>query len=195
MQANTEGIEGPRGSRWRIAAWAAAGLLLLVPLVAMQFTNEVNWTAFDFAFAGALILAVGATFEIAVRKTGSTAFRIAVGIALAAGFLLIWINGAVGIIGSEKNPANLMYLGVLAVGFIGAIIARFRPNGLAIAMFAAAAGQVLVAVIALAADLGASGPGWPGDVLGLTVFFAVLWTGSGLMFRNAARERTPSVND
>ncbi len=51
------------------------------------------------------------------------AYRFAVGVALAAAFLLVWMNLAVGLIGSEDNPANLMYFGVLAVGFIGAIIA------------------------------------------------------------------------
>ena len=38
-----------------------------------------------------------------MRKTGDAAYRTAVGVALAAAFLLIWVNGAVGIIGSENN--------------------------------------------------------------------------------------------
>jgi hypothetical protein len=46
------------------------------------------------------------------------------------------MNLAVGIIGSEDNPANLMYGGVLAVGIIGAIIARFEPHGMARALVA-----------------------------------------------------------
>ena len=106
-------------SRWRIAAWAAAALILLLPLVAMQFTDEVVWDVADFAVFGALLVGVGVTYELAARKTGNTAYRAAFGVALAAVFLLVWVNLAVGIIGSEDNDANLMYYGVLAVGSLG----------------------------------------------------------------------------
>ena len=90
-------------------------------------------------------------YELAARKTGNIAYRAAVGVALAAALLLVWINLAVGIIGNEDNPANLMYIGVLAVGTIGAIIARFQPHGMARALFATALAQGLVVVIALIA--------------------------------------------
>jgi hypothetical protein len=102
-----------------------------------------NWTETDFAFAGALIVGTGVTFELAARMTNNNAYRAAVGVALAAAFLLIWINAAVGIIGSEDNPANLMYGGVLAVGTIGAVIARFEPDGMARALFVIALAQAL----------------------------------------------------
>ena len=55
--------------------------------------------------------------------------------------MLVWINLAVGIIGSEDNPANLMYGGVLAVGVAGAVAARFRPGGMARALAATALAQ------------------------------------------------------
>jgi hypothetical protein len=148
---------GRRGNRLRITAWGIAALILLLPLIAMQFTDEVNWDAFDFAFMGALLGGVGLGFELAVRKSGDWAYRAAAGIALAAVFLLVWVNGAVGIIGSEDNPANLMYGGVLAVGIIGAIIARFRPDGMARALVATALTLALVAVIALIAGLAPRG--------------------------------------
>lgn len=51
--------------------------------------------------------------------------------ALAAAFILIWVNLAVGIIGDEGNSANLMYVGVLAAGIIRAIITRGQPPGMA----------------------------------------------------------------
>ncbi len=66
------------------------------------------------------------------------ACRSAVGVALATAVILMWVNGAVGVIGSENNDANLMYFGVLAVGIIGAVIARFQPRGMALALFATA---------------------------------------------------------
>jgi len=189
MAGNTENGGGRRGSRWRVAAWAVAALTLLLPLVAMQFTDEVNWDVADFAFAGALLIGTGITYELAVRKTGDTAYRAAVGVALAAAFILVWVNGAVGIIGTESDDANLMYGGVLAVGIIGAIIARFQPHGMARALFATALAQALVAVIALLAGLGSTGPIWPLDILALTGFFVALFVGSALLFRKAARGR------
>jgi hypothetical protein len=87
-------------------------------------------------------------------RTCNTAYRFAVGVALAAAFILVWLNLAVGVIGTEDDLATLMYVGVLAVGIIGAIIARFRPHGMARALFATALAQALVAVTALIFGLG-----------------------------------------
>lgn len=188
MAGKPENGGGRRGSRWRIAAWAAAALILLVPLVAMQFTDEVKWDVADFVFAGALLIGVGVPYELAVRKTGNAAYRGAVGLALAAAFILIWVNGAVGVIGTEDDPANLMYLGVLGVGIIGALIARFRPHGMARALFATALAQTLVAVIALIARLGYPLSG-PLEILGLNGFFVALFVGSAWLFRRAAHGR------
>jgi len=117
-----------------------------------------------------------------------TAYRAAVGLAVATALLLVWVNGAVGIIGSEDNPANLMYGGVLAVGIIGALIARFQPHGMARALFATALAQALVAVIALVGGLGLPySP--PLELLGLNGFFIALFVGSTWLFRRAAQEQ------
>ncbi len=189
MGGNTGNGAGRRGRHWRIARWTAAALILLLPLVAMQFTDEVNWDVADFALFGALLIAVGVPYELAVRTTGNNAARAAVGIALGAAFILVWVNGAVGIIGSEDNPANLMYGGVLAVGIIGAAIARFQPQGMARALFATAVAQALVAVIALIGRLGAPWSG-PLEIVALNGFFVALFTGSALLFLKAARGRS-----
>ena len=71
------------GSRWRTVGWSAAGLLLLLPLVAMQFTEEVDWGVGDFVIFGSLLVAAGVTFELVVRKTGDWVYRFAVGVAIA----------------------------------------------------------------------------------------------------------------
>ena len=159
----------------------AVAFILLLPLLAMQFTDEVAWSLSDFAVAGALLFGTGLAYELVARKAGSIAYRAAVGVALAAALLLVWINLAVGIIGSEDNPANLMYIGVLAVGMIGALIARFRPHGMARALFATALAQAFVAVIALIAekDLAVF------QHLMMNGFFVALWVGSALLFRRA----------
>ena len=102
-------------------------VLLLLPLVAMQVSDEVKWGPFDFALAGALLFGTALAFELAVRQVGQSRLPAGVrALALAAAFLLIWINLAVGIIGDEGEPANLLYVGVLAVGIGGATPGALR---------------------------------------------------------------------
>lgn len=170
---------------WRIAGWSTALILLLLPLIAMQFSNEVNWTLGDFIFAGALLGGTGLMVELTVRMTTNLMYRAGVALALAGIFLMIWLNGAVGIIGSENNPANLLYFAVLAVGILGAILARFRAKGMAYALFATATLNGLVALIAIGADLGEHASG-PAEILMVNGFFMFFWLASALLFRNAA---------
>lgn len=175
-----------RRQMWYVAIATAS--ILMVPLVAMQFTGEVNWSPFDFIVMGILLFGSGLTYVLISRISESIAYRTAVGVAVVAGLLLIWVNLAVGIIGSEDNPANVLYLGVLLVGFIGAGIARFRPRGMVRALFVTALAQMLVPVIALfiwrpSFD---DPPGIVG-VFMLNAFFAALFVVSGLLFGRAAQ--------
>jgi hypothetical protein len=78
----------------------AAGLILLVPLLAMQFTDEVAWDLADFAVAGALLVGTGLMYELSARKVSNILFRAGVGLALAVALLLVWTELAVGIIGT-----------------------------------------------------------------------------------------------
>ncbi|NNF68043.1 MAG: hypothetical protein HKM98_11095 [Gammaproteobacteria bacterium] len=184
----TENQRGSVSNRLRIAAWATAGLILLLPLIAMQFTDEVNWSAADFIVFGAMLAGVGIAFELAIRKSGNHAYRAGFGIGLAAVFLLIWVNLAVGIIGSETNDINMLYFGVIAVGIIGAIIATLKPSGMALTMFAMAGAQGLIAAIALIGGLGAPATG-PFEILWLNGFWVALFIVSALLFKKAASER------
>jgi hypothetical protein len=100
--------------------------------------------------------------------------------------LIVWLSVAAGLIGIEDDdPANLMYVGVLAIGFIGAITARFQPRGLARALFATALAQALVGAIALQYPNTAS----PVQILLLHGLFVALFGGAALLFRYAAGER------
>jgi hypothetical protein len=121
-------------------------------------------------------------------KTDNTAYRFAIGVALAAAVMLVWLSLGVGIIGRDGDPANLMYFGVLAVGIVGALIARFRPRGMARALFATALAQTLVALIALTAGLGYPWSG-PLELSLLNGFFVALFVGSAWLFRRAADGR------
>jgi len=171
-----------RGNPLRVAVWGLAALALLTPWVAMRFTTEVVWDRMDFVVFGAMLLFVCGTYELGSRLTGNKAYRLALGIALLGAFLLTWVNLAVGIIGNEGNPANLMFHAIPMVGAFGALIARFKPSGMARALVATAIAQVIVAVIALVA-------GW-GHTFVLTGFFILLWLTSAHLFRKAAQEQS-----
>ena len=172
-----------RGSPWRLVGWGIAATLILLPLVAMQFTSEVNWTAEDFIFAIVMIGTVGLVFELAVRMTSNWAYRAGAACALAAGFLLVWINGAVGMIGSEGNPNNLLFGIVLLVALLGSVAARFRAASMALVM--AAAGLVyilLVPIVVMRSDV----PVETREIV-LTLLFAGPWFVSAALFRKAAK--------
>jgi hypothetical protein len=185
MASNANDAGGRAGIPWRLVGWGIAGAILLLPLVAMQFTNEVDWTTSDFIFAAAVFAIVGGTFELAVRRSGNGWYRGGVAVALATAFLLVWINGAVGIIGSERNPANLMFLAVIAIALAGAIVARFEAGAMARAMTVAAAAEALVGVIVLVGRLGAAEPPGLAGVLALIGFFALTWLLSAWLFHKA----------
>ena len=117
--------------------------------------------------------------------TNRIAYRFAIGMALTASCLLIWLSLGVGIIGTDGDPANLMYFGVLAVGIIGAIISRFRPKGMAFTLLAMALTQALVVAIALIAGLGLPWSG-PVEIILLNGFFVAMFAGSAWLFKRAA---------
>lgn len=162
-------------------------LLLAVPLVAGRFTAGVDWSAFDFAIMGSLLFGAGLVYELATRTAATTAYRVAAAVALASAFLLVWVSLGVGVIGSDGDPANAMFAGVIGVGIVGAILARFRPRGMARALFAMALAQLLVAAVALILGLGQPASP-PLEILGLTAMFVALFVTSALLFRRAALE-------
>jgi hypothetical protein len=82
---------------WRLARWSAIFALLLLPLVAMQFTDEIAWSGFDFAAAALLLVGAGAIYEIAGRILHERRRRLVVGTSLVAVVLVVWAQGAVGI--------------------------------------------------------------------------------------------------
>ncbi len=75
MAGNTETEGRRRGGRRRIAAWGTAALMLLLPLFAMQVTDEVKWDAVDFAIFGVMRAAACGTFEVAAKITGDALYR------------------------------------------------------------------------------------------------------------------------
>ena len=169
------------GTRWSLAIWTGAATLLAVPAVAMRFTTDVQWTALDFTTFGIMLVAACGAYEFIARRSASLAYRAGAAAAIGTAFFLVWVNIAVGVIGDEHNPANLMYAGVLLVAIIGAIAARFRASGMARAMTATAVAQALVGGIAIVERLDV-----PVLLLGITALYVVLWMLASVLFGKAA---------
>ncbi len=164
--------------------------ILLIPFAAMRFSSEVNWSVSDFVIMGALVFTTTLAFNLAAASRGNMAYRAAACLAIAATFLLIWVNLAVGIIGSGPNYANLMYGGMALVGIAGAIMSDFRAQGMARTMFTMTLAQIAVPVIAFAIFQFQRVQGEQFEdaavVVGVTGFFSALWLTSALLFNRSA---------
>lgn len=178
MARHMENPSSAHGNRWSLAIWGVAALLLLVPAVAMRFTSEVNWTSGDFLVMGAMLAIACGAYELVARMSGDTWYRAAVAIAIVTAFVTVWVNLAVGMLGSPGNPANLLFGGVLAVALIGALIARFRAQGMARAMLAAALAQAAMTLYALV--------GGYAEVVVHVGLFIIPWLLSAQLFRKVA---------
>lgn len=165
----------------------ATGILLMIPFLAMRLTSEVVWTLSDFVVAGGLLFGAGLSFELLVRRAeGSAAYRAAAGIAVGAALLLVWANLAVGIIGSEDHPANVLYFGAVAVGVVGAVLARLQPRGMALAMLTTALCLAVIGGLAVSPVWRQRG-GSTYEILLITAFFMALFAGSAWLFWRAAQ--------
>lgn len=122
-------------------------------------------------------------------RPGTTAYRIGAAVALFAAALQIWMNLAVGIVGSEDNPVNLGFYLVVVTAGACAFTARLRADGMARAMLAVAGVQALLAgVIATAPSTVRDDPKGPLGVLVLSAGFAALWLLSAALFHRSARQ-------
>lgn len=75
-------------------------IVLLIPFIAMQFSDEVNWSLFDFVVAGILLFGTSLLCELAIRKISNLNFKIVACIVILIGLFLIWAELAVGVFGS-----------------------------------------------------------------------------------------------
>lgn len=180
MAGHAERVEA-RGNRPRPWVWGGAAALLALPAIAMRFrASGVDWSATDFLVFGAMLVVACGLYELATRMSGDIRYRAAAGIAVATGFLTVWVNLAVGMIGSEGNRFNLLFAGVLAVAVIGAAFARLRAPGMARAMLATAFAQALVVAVAFAIGNDPRGAVF-------SALFVAPWLLSSALFRHASQ--------
>lgn len=168
-------------ARGRVGLLGGIAALMIVPVVVLRAIHGYEWDPGDAVFLLILVSGIGLALEVAARVSDRIAYGAGLGLAILAGLLQIWVNLAVGIIGSEDEPINLIYAAVIAVCLIGSVIAGFGARGMARTMVAAAVAQSAVFVVALGAGFGFTGP--------ITIFFVSLWLICAWLFQRAAAER------
>lgn len=166
-------------------------VLLAIPLLAMQITDEVQWEVTDFLVMGVLLFSTGLAFEWLLRRKGSSLYRIAVGLALFSTLLMTWANLAVGLIGGEGNPVNALLLVVVVVGIAGALLAHFRPGGMALTLTAMAGAQGVITALAIVLQWKELRQG-PVDIWGPNGLFILLFLAAAVLFWAAAEETQPA---
>lgn len=82
------------------SVFAVTAVILIVPLVAMQLSDEVKWTLADFIIMGTLLVGAGLLIVFAMRKINNIAYRSVVIAAPLLALLIIWAELAVGVLGS-----------------------------------------------------------------------------------------------
>ena len=83
-----------------IKIFPIVGLLLLIPLIAMQLTNEVNWLFFDFIIMGGMLTITGLLIGIILKKVNNSKNRLILIVTVVMMLFLIWAELAVGLFGT-----------------------------------------------------------------------------------------------
>lgn len=166
-------------SRLRLLGWGSALALLSLPAIAMWAgADGVLWTASDFVIFAIMLAILGGGIELAMLRSSNLAYRLGAIAACGIGFLTIWADLAVGMIGSENNDYNLIFLGIVLAAAIGAALVRGNAGGMSKVTFTAGAAQFVTAAIGYSAD--------PRGAV-FSMAFAVPWLVSGALFASAAK--------
>ncbi len=138
----------------RMIAWVCAIGLLCIPLIAMQYTDEVNWSVFDFLVMASLIAIVGLSLEKAITLSNDSRYRVGVTILLFSLFLLVWVNLSVGLIGGEQNALNFIYVSIPITIFIMSYKSSFSAISLFYASILISFIQALITSFAIIFEWG-----------------------------------------
>jgi hypothetical protein len=158
---------------WRLVGWGGAALLL-----AVRYVAGFPWTLSDYVVMGAMFAIAGGSIEVAMRSSTDWTHRLGAIVAVLTGFLTVWVNLAVGMIGSEDNPYNFWFGAVLAIAIGGSLLSRSSIS-MALILAITALAQALISIIGLAADP-------RGGVFSLA--FAALWLLSAGLYWLASRQ-------
>lgn len=170
----------PAGLGARQALWIGAAALFMLPVIASLLTQEMAWSIGDFALFAAMLLGVCGSYEMAMLLSDHRAYRLGFALTLFGVFVLVFANLAVGIIGSENNPANLIFFAIPLAGVLGALISRFKARGLSRTLYVMASMQVLAAPLFGSGDLVFA--------VFVSAMFTAIWLAAAAAFHWAARE-------
>ena len=167
-------------SGWRIALWGALIALFCLPVIAVQLSDEFDWTSSDFLFAAVFLTILGIGGEIALRVGRNAPHQLGIAIAALGGFLTVWINGAVGMLGSEDEVTNLYFIALVGIAVVASFLVWFRPAPMRWIMATLSASQFGVGIIAGLWTMPGHAIEW-----GVLAFFAVIWGASAACFHAA----------
>jgi hypothetical protein len=184
MQSNIEPPGGASGrfSVWRVVGWSGMLFLLLTPLIAMQFYPTIQWHGTDFMLAAVILGIGGALVELTSVLTPNQFARAGAFVAITASIIVFGANIAVGMIGDEGEPINLLFGIVLFVAIAGGWLSSL--HSLILPTFMAAAGTIQAAIGLFAGILGHDAHGGV-----LTILLALMWWISAGLFLVALKRR------
>ena len=128
-----------------VRAAVVALVLLMAPVVGSQVVEGWNWGPGAFVFTYLMFFGAALAYGLIAGRMGAWAYKAGVGLALVSGFVMGWATMVH--MSETENPVNLVYFGVLAVGAVGAWLARLKARGMARAMFAMAGALAVAFVI------------------------------------------------
>ncbi len=166
-----------------IRALISSTALLAVPLIASLFLDGMQWTGFDYIFAWVLFTFIALIFSFIIGNSYSGSYKAALGISAIATFLLVWITGAVGIIGD--SDINTLYGIVALIILAGSAVARLKAGRMMYVLYAAALAQFIIPIVALVVNTPDFSPGVL-QVFVLNAFWVVMFAAAGLLFSDAA---------
>lgn len=162
--------------------------LLMVPLVASRVVEGWHWGPGAFVFTYCLFFATGMMYSLIARRMNVRSYRAAVALVLTSGFVMGWATMVH--LSETENPVLLVYFGVLAIGAVGAALARLQARGLARTAFVMAAAMILALILTQTAPgQRPDGPFW--NIAIAHGGMAAVFVTAGLLFRHASRSAPP----
>ncbi len=164
-------------------------LLLLFPLYGEFYIDGWNWGPMGFVAAFVMIFSTLLIWELITRKSTSKFYKTGVGLAMFGCFAIIWWNLAVGFIGWEDNPINILFFLIVLIALGWGIVAKFNSKWSERAMYVTAAAQFVAPIIGLLMWQGATTfrEGGAIEILTRNLFFVLIWIMAALCFRYAAK--------
>ncbi|GAB4339876.1 MAG: hypothetical protein Kow0037_25380 [Calditrichia bacterium] len=157
-------------------------LILLIPLIATHYSTAFDWKPEDFLVAGVLIGGSLTVYRWLAGRLRNRMLKVAWMLFIFTTLLLIWVNLAVGIVGNEGEPANLLFYLLPLLGSIFAARVRFRPAEMARILRLMGIIQVMLGGMFYILSPQITSHGSPGHILLLSLFFATGWFGSAFFF-------------